>query len=54
MLHAPAAVLHSSLALYYTHMGVMPGVIVLLSALPLACGKSEDLNCVIQRLDKQT
>ena len=30
------------------------GVIVLLSALPLACGKSEDLNCVIQRLDKQT
>ena len=30
------------------------GVIVLLSALPLACGKSEDLYCVIQRLDKQT
>lgn len=33
----------ASIALYHTHMGVMPGVVVCLaSALPLACGKSED------------
>ena len=38
----------ASIALYHTHMGVMPGVVVCLaSALPLACGKSEDrlLRC---------